>query len=475
MAERSIAIVGGGFAGSLLAIHLLRHALPGTRVYLFDRSGRFGSGLAYSTQHAGHLLNAPAIRMSAFADRPRDFLNWLERRSDEVSPGVAPSEGAFVPRYLYGAYLRDLLLDALCGVGLDTLVLRHDDVVALDDMTEAGEGAPLTVRLASGESLPVDSAILAGGNIPAVPVLPGDAALHRSQRWRPDPWASDALSGLDPAAPLLLIGTGLTMVDCVVSLLAQGHGGPIHAVSRRGLLPLPHATVTAPAQPPPVACPTTLRALTRLVRHQVQRTIAAGQPWQVAVDAWRPVIQELWQTATLEDRARFLRHVRPWWDVHRHRMAPAVATQIQLALVRRQLRVHAGRITGCSPEADRVGVQFFPRGGGDPVTLSVARVVNCSGLASDITKATDPLLRSLLCDGVARPDPLRLGLDVTPDGALRHRNGDVSGRLFAVGTLTRGAFWEVTAVPELRIQCEAVARYLGSRLHPAMRRAKELA
>jgi uncharacterized NAD(P)/FAD-binding protein YdhS len=300
-----IAIIGGGFTGSLLAIHLLRKAPPGTPVHLLDRTGRFGSGLAYGTEHAGHLLNAPAGRMSAFADRPRDFLNWLARRSDQVLAGVVPGEGAFVPRHLYGAYLRDLLLDALCGAAPDTLVLRHDDVVAIDDSaenartdnraTENGEGTRLTLQLASGESLAVDAAIVAGGNIPAVPALPGDAALRRSRRWRPDPWASDALRGLDPTAPVLLIGTGLTMVDCTVSLLAQGHVGPIHALSRRGLLPLAHTACPATVPPPQLAYPAALRALTRLLREQARHAVADGVPWQAVIDALRPVTQELWQ------------------------------------------------------------------------------------------------------------------------------------------------------------------------------------
>ncbi len=470
MADTSIAVIGGGFTGSLLAIHLLRKAPPGTRVHLFDRSGRFGSGLAYGTEHAGHLLNAPAGRMSAFADRPRDFLNWLARRSGQVLAGAVPAEGAFVPRHLYGAYLRDLLLDALCGATPETLVLQHDEVVALDD-----DGARLTLHLVSGESLSVDAAIVAGGNLPAVPVLPGDPAFRRSRRWRPDPWANDALRGLDPTAPVLLLGSGLTMVDVTVSLLAQGHVGTIHALSHHGLLPLAHTAVQAAVLPSEQIWPTGLCALTRTLRQRAQDAIAAGEPWQPVVDAVRPVIQDLWQAATPEDRARFMRHLRPWWDVHRHRMAPAVATQIQGVLARRQLRVHAGRVADCRLAGEGVDVRYRPRGGGDPVTLHVARMVNCSGLASDITKVTDPLVQALLRGGIARADPLRLGLDVTPKGAVRDRNGIVSQRLFAVGTLTRGAFWEVTAVPDLRRQCEAVARHLGLRLQPAPRRAKALA
>ena len=160
--EADLCIIGGGFTGSLLYIHLLREAPPDTRLYLFDRSGCFGSGLAYGTKHAGHLLNVPAGRMSAFPDRPRDFLTWLERQPCHVLAGVAPAENAFVPRHLYGAYMRDLLLDARCGAAADRLILQRDGVVAIED-----DGSRLTLRLFSGGSLRVDAAVMAGGNIPA--------------------------------------------------------------------------------------------------------------------------------------------------------------------------------------------------------------------------------------------------------------------------------------------------------------------
>jgi uncharacterized NAD(P)/FAD-binding protein YdhS len=181
MAGASIAVIGGGFTGSLLSIHLLREAPPDTRLYLFDRSGCFGSGLAYSTKHAGHLLNVPAGRMSAFPDRPRDFLTWLERQPCHVLAGVAPAENAFVPRHLYGAYMRDLLLDARCGAAADRLILQRDGVVAIED-----DGSRLTLRLLFGGSLRVDAAVVAGGNIPASPVsAPSRLGLSRTTRRRP--------------------------------------------------------------------------------------------------------------------------------------------------------------------------------------------------------------------------------------------------------------------------------------------------
>jgi uncharacterized NAD(P)/FAD-binding protein YdhS len=101
------------------------------------------------------------------------------------------------------------------------------------------------------------------------------------------------------------------------------------------------------------------------------------------------------------------------------------------------------------------------------VTLEAARVVNCSGPGCDYDRIQHPLVRSLLADGQVRPDPLRLGLDVTGNCATRDRHGAISRRLFAVGPVTKGAFWEITAVPDTRDQCESLARHLATLVKPS--------
>jgi uncharacterized NAD(P)/FAD-binding protein YdhS len=451
MTTHAIAVIGAGASGTLLALHLLRRAPPGTRVTLIDRNAPFGPGLAYATGSENHLLNVPAGRMSAFVDQPRHFVDWLERQSAQLLGGVQPTEASFVPRRLYGAYLRHLLNREMQNPALD---LVHDHVTAID-------GAVL--RLASGRTISADLVVLATGN--DRPASPCHApAVWASPCWRSDPWAPNAFSTLDTNASVLLIGTGLTMVDAVITLLDQGHVGPIHAVSRRGLLPRPHGS-GAPEPPPQRKLPAELRELTRMVRRQ---TAASGDAWRGAIDGMRPFTQEIWRSLSVEDRRRFLRHLRPWWDVHRHRMPPSVAAQIDAARTSGQLRIYAGRIAGFASSEHGMDVQLRLRDG-RPNTLLVARAVNCSGPCTDVTRSDDPLLRALLRDGLARPDDCRLGLDATTAGALRGRDGTVSQTLFAHGPLSRGALWEITAIPEIRRQCEVLALHLSELLREQAR------
>ena len=170
---------------------------------------------------------------------------------------------------------------------------------------------------------------------------------------------------------------------------------------------------------------------------------------------------------SLPDRRRFLRHLRPWWDVHRHRMAGAVADRVDAAKASGQLR--GFRLAGsrlCNSGMAWSMYCIVPRGRDSLDTIRVARVVNCSGPGADY-RDPEPLIRSLLGQGIVRPDPLKLGLDVTAHCALLDPNGAISRRLFAVGPVTKGAFWEMTAVPDIRRQTELVAEYLAGLVRTA--------
>jgi uncharacterized NAD(P)/FAD-binding protein YdhS len=282
--------------------------------------------------------------------------------------------------------------------------------------------------------------------------------------FRHDPWDAQALTGLDPAAAVLLIGTGLTMVDVVISLLDSGHTGPIHAVSRRGLLPNAHADAPVPGASIELPLPSGLRALTRWLRNATQAASAAGQDWRAVIDGLRPHTQALWQSLSTVEQARFLRHLRPWWDVCRHRMAPEIARRIEAARASGQLCVHAGRVEAAALSGAGADLRLRPRGQIGTIGLSVDRVVNCTGPEGDITRVADRLTQALLRDGLARPDALALGFDVTATGAVLSRDGASSGGLFALGPLTKGVFWEITAVPDIRRQCAEMAAHLADRL-----------
>ena len=463
MSRTTIAIVGAGFSGTLLSLHVLRRCPPCTRVVLIERGGQFGRGQAYATGNPSHVLNVPAARMSAFHDRPTHFLDWLGAQGKCRGDGSPVTGGCFVPRREFGAYVRHLLKEELRRPGLGgRLDLVRGEVVGLEACPDR-----LTLRFdRDRRGLTADLAVLAVGNFPSEPPPVPDPSFYDGPLYHPDPWAPDALAGLDPEAPVLLIGTGLTMVDVVVSLLDADHRGPIHALSRRGLLPHRHGAAAGSSPKEPRSYPTALGALARFLRAEARRGVEAGGTWQPVIDDLRPFVQDVWQAMSAADRARFLRHLRPWWDVHRHRMAPAVANRIGAARARGQLRIHAGRIQGFAEADGAARVRFRPRGGDRIEELAVARVVNCSGPGADYDRIAHPLVRALLRDGLVRPDPLRLGLDVTGTCALLDRQGAISRRLFAVGPATKGAFWEMTAVPDIRRQCEFLAAHLVTVIKP---------
>jgi len=450
----TIAIIGAGFSGSLLALHLLRRC-PRARIVLIERDRQFGRGLAYATGNDNHLLNVPAGRMSAFHDRPGDFVEWLQRQEAGGRDGMPFDAGSFVPRRLFGAYVRHLLNSELKGGNAGRLELLRGEVL---DIAESQE---LRLTLDRGRAVEAHFAVVALGNFPPEPPPVADPWIYGSAWYKGDPWACDTLAGLDPEAPVLLIGTGLTMVDTTLSLLDRGHRGTVHALSRRGLLPRCHAPASEVVAPLPQALPASVSALTQLVRREIARERENGASWQAIIDALRPVTQELWLALPPAERARFLRHLRPWWDVHRHRLAPEIARRVDLLLRLGRLTVAAGRITAYRQAPAGIDVDYrSPRRGAQRLS-GIGRIINCAGPACDFDRIRNPLVERLLQRGQARPDPLRLGLEVTLQGALMRRDGAISQRFYAVGPLTKGLFWEMTSVPDIRRQCELLATYLA--------------
>jgi uncharacterized NAD(P)/FAD-binding protein YdhS len=451
----TIAIIGAGFSGTLLSLHLLRHCPAHTRLVLIERNSQFGRGLAYATPNANHILNVPAARMSAFHDRPSDFLDWLKRQPEDACGGAPPGPQTFAPRHLFGAYVRALLNEEIKRSGRERLELVKGDVLALDRSAH-----PMVLTLDRGRTVQADMAVLAIGNFPPEPMPVTNTGFYDTSFYQADPWGPDALAELDADAGVLLVGTGLTTMDAVISLLDRGHRGPIYALSRRGLLPRRHAGVPVPA-PEHEPYPTAVNVLTRFLRTEADRATAQGSGWQPVIDELRPFTVDVWQAMPLQDRKRFLRHLRPWWDVHRHRMAAQVADRIDAARASGQFRVLVGRVHDYAVRDGQVEVSYRPRRQDDVATITVSRVVNCAGPGADYDRIQEPLIRDLLRDGVVRPDPLRLGLEVTGNCALLNRDGAISRRLFAVGPVTKGTFWEMTAVPDIRRQTEKLAEYLA--------------
>ena len=273
-----------------------------------------------------------------------------------------------------------------------------------------------------------------------------------------NPWSTAVTAPLEPDRPVIVLGTGLTMIDVCLALIAQGFTGPIHAISRRGLLPLGHAP-SAPWDELVLDADDrrSLLNLFRAIRREVRRAGGNAVGWRAVIDAVRSHAQMLWAELTPADKARFMRHVRPWWDVHRHRMAPPVAATIVARRASGWLQIHAGRIASIEAQEDGLRVRWRPKGDRAEQQLIAQRVIDCTGTNPDYCASDDPLIRQLQSDGLVRPAPLGLGIDCTTYGAVLGVHGQPTPHLYAVGPVTRGALWDITAVPEIRTQAEQVA------------------
>jgi uncharacterized NAD(P)/FAD-binding protein YdhS len=435
--DAAAAVIGGGFSGTMAALQLRRHLPADQPVLLVERdAAAAGRGLAYGTTDPHHLLNVPAGSMSAFPDQPGHFLAWLQGQPRAAFGPLCdgPAPGAFVPRRLFGAYIRELLEAALAQGGLRLATAEIDRLQPLPGGGFRLEGPGLG---ASARRV-----VLATGNPPPgrdqLPWLAGD------------PWGPGALDGIDPGAALLLVGAGLTMADLVLTLRrSRGHHGPIHVVSRHGWAPLPHASLlpAAPWPMPEWPADIPLSSLLRALRQMAREAAAQGVPWQAVPDGLRLQLQRLWRGASLERRQRFARHLRSLWGAHRHRLAPAVAQ----ALAESGIQLRAARLAGWAPAADGVTARLRPRGGGPEERLTVARILLCIGPGEDRGWMGEPPMAGLLAEGLARPDPLGVGLDIDPDSfALRDARGATIPDLYAIGPGLRAVLWEATAVPELR-------------------------
>ncbi|HEV7164121.1 MAG TPA: FAD/NAD(P)-binding protein [Gammaproteobacteria bacterium] len=454
---RTIAIVGAGFSGTATAIQLLtRHGELPLRLVLINRHPNLARGVAYGTQSPSHLLNVPAGRMGLFPDREGDFLEFIQRFDNSVSAG------SFVPRSLYGRYLGARLKQAAEQSAKMRMETFTGEVTGL---TPAADGSSAVLHFAEGQSLSADQIVLAVGNYPpADPSIP-ETDFFKTLHYTRDPWASGALDRVPLEAPVLLIGTGLTMMDVALELAHRGLSAVQYAVSRRGLMPQVHRQLPAmPITPPPAGLLEgrgTARRYLKLTREYVETLALRGADWRDAIGALRAITPALWQALDQTEQRRFLRHVQAYWDIHRHRTAPASGEHLARLLASGGLKMAAGRLRRLSGGAGGVNVTWQPRGSSREERLEVGSVINCTGPQSDITRLADPLMRSLLAHGLIRPDPLHLGLDVDAEARVLDNAGQPSDVISYTGPLLRARDWEGTAVPELRVAAERLADRLA--------------
>ena len=455
---RTIVIVGGGFSGTLVAANLLRRPPPGpTRLVLIERAKEIARGAAYAERGFPYLLNVPASRMSANSAAPKEFLEFAQRRIPKAT------EEDFLPRALYGEYLGEVLLAAQLSA---PRTIRLDVIRgSVTNIRRIERHLPLQVELDDGQRFTADDVVLALGNPKPASLAAAQDVLHHPA-YVADPWAN----GLKFARgqTVLLIGTGLTAADVINFASADPQRLPtLHALSRHGLVP-PRQTPFRPdafkgdGNALLLAASTSLRGLTRSVRLLAEEAEKVGGDWREAITFVRNMAPTIWQRLPERDRVRFLRHVRAYWDIYRHRLPPELIKKIDTLRSSQLLNIHAGHIKEIIPRGEQIEVIWRPRGTERLRAQQFDRAINCTGPDYAIARSSEPLWRNLVQCGLCVADPLGLGLRTGPNGAIVDADGWPGPHLFYVGPMLRADHWEATAAHELRGHAEKLAALLAA-------------
>lgn len=471
-----IAIIGGGFAGTVTAIKLLRalatepQRLPLT-LTLIESRAEIGRGIAYSTDNPDHIVNGTAQLFGLYPEQPNHLPDWLAanaaRHGWQPPAGVAEAGyvDAFPPRSLYGAYLQDELRQALKAAGPQ---VRWQPVQGrVIDLLPQESGYELILE--DGRRLEAARTVLALGLFRASGA--GFFATPQERqvlgdRYIDDVWSAAAWQPGANDQDILLVGASLTALDAAFNADRAGFRGRFHLLSRRGLLVQPRRGLTPwPDLLDAEKLPSSLRDLLRITRQARRAVRASGADWQQLPPAIRPHVPALWAQASASDRRRFLRHLRPFWEISLHRAGPESARKLAQYQEQGRFRQLAGRIQALRKSGDKVEVQWRARGSDTLQTLLVDRVANAAGYEFNWPRIADPLVRALLERRLVRPHATGFGIDADPaSGALFNADGHLQETLFAVGHPLRGVSWESNSIGEQLIGATATGLALAATL-----------
>lgn len=456
--RRRIAVIGGGVSGALLSLALVRESVAAD-VVIYEPAAEIGPGLAYGTAAPWHLLNVIATRASLYEEDPDHWRRWACEHGPRLGwPGIAAATGTdYLPRRLFGHYVV-AELDRARQQRKDLRLLHHRGAVA-DIVSDNGR---FSVADAAGGQAEFDTVVLATG-APLAPSfdLPGLADLRAHGQWFDNPWDLAALGGISRDEPVLILGSALTMADTVLTLTMQAHRGPIHVLSRHGIVPA--ARREQPVLPVGISSDDGAAPLSHLLKRLRQAVRVHGAArWQGVFEGLRNSTNDIWLTLPVEAQRRFMRHLKGLWDAHRFRMPPATAACLDDLRWRGQLRFHKGRLQQVRRQEQGIAVEYRPRGRDHIETMTVTAVIDCAGPYRPEIDWAQRLHSRLLASGLLANASCGTGFAATPQGAVRNSAGNVVDGLYLLGPLLRGTLLESTAINELRGQANALARRLSA-------------
>jgi uncharacterized NAD(P)/FAD-binding protein YdhS len=446
----NIVIIGGGLSGTLVAWNILRHPGSGKEIDLKIIDGRPENdlGTAYSTVDDFLLLNVSAEKMGADPKNPRHFINWAQGK------GITVQDGDFLPRNLFRKYIQELLKDALQSKKNNITYERiFDEVTDLRIQNSHAE-----VLTNNHGALIADKVVLALGNFPPKDLSLKNNSYVNSKKYYSDPWKQDLFLSLTGNESVLILGTGQTTIDLLVTLHKKNHKGKITAISRHGHFPLVHKKINecAPFYNE-IRNIKNIQEIFRFIRQQSAEAEKTGSDVRAVIDSMRPYTTELWLGLPFEEKRKFMRHLFRYWEIIRARMAPINDEIIQQLIKSGQLKIVAGRITEIIDNNDSIDIYYQEKGSRNLQIMNADMAVNCTGPQTDYNRIKHPLLQNLLAQGLIECDPLHLGLNAKPDGALISKDKSASNILYTIGSPLRGILWESVAVPDIKIHAENLA------------------
>ena len=451
-----IAIIGVGFSGLMTAIHLIKNADGPLTLHLINDTYDFGKGPAYSTRSIKHLLNVPTAKMSCLREEPEHFLNWAGSLSKyrEISRELLGR--SFLPRQEFGQYLMDTWQKTLA-------TKRSDSVVEIvkAQVTDINKAAKkYLIQTNTNKTITVDYTILSIGHETPQNLPIENMDFYSSHLYFGNPWVEAAVKDIDAQQDILILGNGLTMADTILSVMDSGYNGKIHTISPKGFAVLPHRFNYLPyeALTKEIKAPYELNDLFALIGKHVRLVGRLGYSPDPVIDSLRPMTQEIWAGLSDTDQRRFVRSVMPIWNKLRHRMAGHIYDYITGLRLQGRLLPYKGKLLNATDMGNSVTATLLRKDDKSPLVISVGRIINCTGPDPDITRSDNPLLRSLISKGMIKADKLRIGLEATDRWTLVGADDMEDEKLYTLGVNLRGKYWESTAVPELRVQAEKLAK-----------------
>lgn len=451
-----ISIIGGGLSGTLTAINLLENAAEEIKVYVFEKNEKLKNrGIAYQQQFTVQPLNVVASKMSLYSNNPRHFVEWLEQNRHKYT-NILPEfdENTFVPRSIYGDYI-----EATADVYKSKIQYVYAEVT---DIRKAVNG-DITIATSKGEHIHTNFLILALGNYP-----PSDHSVFQqkditeSGLYKPYPWQEGLFDSVKKTDTILIIGSGLTMLDMLLKLNKEKHKGHIWVLSRNGFLPQKHLHTVPFKVQLPLNLDYSAHGIMTWIRGLVKSSEMAGTDWRAIIDGLREHTTLIWKQLPLAEKQKFLKRLRPFWETHRHRMPHSTYTLVQKLLKEERLHVLAATLKSVKYTSGVLTVTYSDKLKRTEAEIKASCVINCTGPESDYRKLNSPIINNLKLHGLLSTDELNIGIKTNDDGNLINKSGAAETEIYAIGSLRKGTLWESTALKEIREQSELIVKKILS-------------